>query len=143
MCGSIRTFSLIRYLHCRVSARSPPLLNSEVQQVLRERGAFNQDKFSRALPVEKQAAEYLSVVCHTGKNEDEVNVKCKAELEKFELTSAEVFQILNIKPRSVVEVYLIVEEMDTRFAEEADETAEKLVEIVNTHYPVQPSNGKS
>lgn len=114
-----------------------------MQQVLRERGAFNQDKFSRALPVEKHAAEYLSALCQTGKNEDEVNVLCKTELEKFELTSAEVFQILNIKPRSSVEMYLIVEEMDTRFGEEADDIADKLVALVNKHYPVHPSNGKS
>jgi hypothetical protein len=114
-----------------------------VQQVLRERGAFNQDKFSRALPVEKHAAEYLSVVCQTGKNDDDVNVRCKAALSKFALTSAETFQILNMKPRSVVEVYLIVEEMDTRYGEEADGTAEQLVEVVSKFYPEQQSNGKS
>lgn len=114
-----------------------------MQQVLRERGAFNQDKFSRALPVEKHAAEYLSSLCQTAKNEDDVNLKCKAALAKLALTSAESFQVLNIKPRSVVEVYLIVEEMDTRYGEEADETAEKLVEIVNQFYPEQPTNGKS
>jgi hypothetical protein len=43
----------------------------------------------------------------------------------------------------VVEVYLIVEEMDTRYGDEADETAEKLVEVVNKFYPEEPSNGKS
>jgi hypothetical protein len=128
---------------CRLDARSPPLLNSEVQQVLRERGAFNQDNFSRALPVEKHAAEYLSVLCKTGKNDDSVNLQCKLALTKFALTSAETFQILNMKPRNVVEVYLIVEEMDTRYGDEADETAEKLVEVVNKFYPEEPSNGKS
>lgn len=127
----------------RLQERSPPLLNSEVQQVLRDRGAFNQDKFSRALPVEKHAAEYLSTVCKTGKNVDEVNLKCKAALAKLALTSAEVFQVLNMQPRDAVEVYLIVEEMDLRYGEEADETAEKIVAIVNQYYSEQPTNGKT
>lgn len=74
---------------------------------------------------------------------DEVNLKCKASLTKFALTSAEIFQVLNMHPRDVVEVYLIVEDMDARYGEEADETAEKIVEIVNQYFPEQPTNGKS
>jgi DNA-directed RNA polymerase subunit F len=119
---------------CRLAAKGPPLLNSEVQEVLSERGAYGTDRFSRALPVEKHAAEYLTSVCKTVGKNDATILKCKAALAPFSLTSAEVFQILNLQPRTMVEVYLIVEELDSRYGDQADDTIEKILHVVQEHF---------
>lgn len=103
--------------------------------MLKDRGGCSTDRYSRALPVEKQAAEYLSTVLALSGNLDDANVKCKSELSVLQLGSAEVFQILNLRPRTMVEVYLIVEDLDNRLGEEADACAEKILAIIEAHYP--------
>lgn len=125
---------------CSLDSKSTVLLNTEVFEVLKERGGCSTDRYSRALPVEKQAAEYLSTVLALSRNVDEANVKCKAELSALQLGSAEVFQILNLRPRTMVEVYLIVEDLDNRLGDEADACAEKILDIVEAHYPEADDN---
>lgn len=105
-------------------------------EVLKDRGGLNKDRFSRALPVEKHAAEYINRACNVSGNDDRANVKCKASLSELPLGSAEVFQILNLRPRTLVEVYLIVEDLDERLGDGAESTIEKILSLVDTHYPL-------
>eukprot|EP00892_Ulva_mutabilis_P002203 jgi/Ulvmu1/11984/UM082_0063.1 len=120
--------------------KSTVLLNSEVYEVLKDRGGLNKDRFSRALPVEKHAAEYLNQVCSVFGHDDDANVGCKEALSKLPLGSSEVFQILNLRPRTVVEVFLIVEDLEERLGDDADSTVDKIVSLVQTHYPqTQPT----
>lgn len=104
-------------------------------EVLQDRGGFRKDRYSRALPVEKQAAQYLGDVLNTSRNLDDVNVRCKGALKELRLGSAEVFQILNLRPRSMVEMYLIIEDLDDRLGDEADAFVEQILAIVKEHYP--------
>lgn len=122
--------------YCSLDAKSTVLLNSEVYELLKDRGGLNKDRFSRALPVEKHAVEYISQMCSIAGNDDDANVRCKAELSKLQLGSAEVFQILNLRPRSVVEVYLIIEDLEDRLGDEAESTLDKILALIEKHYPL-------
>ena len=116
------------------------LLNSEVLAVLQERGAFNTDRFSSAHAVEKQAGEYLVATCGTQAHDKDKYAAAKAALAELQLPSAEVFQILNAKPRTPVEVFLVVDSLDDRYGEEADDFVEKVLALVEAHFPKAAGN---
>lgn len=117
------------------------LLNSEVLQVLRERGALATDPFATTAPVEKQAGEYLASVCGTGAHDSAAHAGLKRALGGLQLASAEVFQVLNAKPRSAVEVFLLVDGMEARFGAGADALAERVLALVREHFPEQAASG--
>ncbi|KAJ3415518.1 hypothetical protein HDV05_004720 [Chytridiales sp. JEL 0842] len=50
-------------------------------------------------------------------------------VEPFKLTKAETLMILNHRPKSLVELYLIIEEIDERFTEES---RDELLELIQT-----------
>jgi hypothetical protein len=118
------------------------MLNSEVMELLKEKGALSTDCFSTAATVEKQAAEYLSDVHCITKHDRTKSLALKAELEAKQLPSSEVFQIINLKPRSLVEVHLIIENMDERFGDSTDSLAEEILALVEYHFPKGKKNMK-
>lgn len=120
---------------CRLETRSPVMLNSEVMELLKEKGALGTDRFSTAATVEKQAAEYLLDLHCITKHDRARSLALKADLQAKQLPSSEVFQIINLKPRSLVEVHLIVENMDERFGEDTEKLAEEILALVACHFP--------
>ena len=56
-------------------------------------------------------------------------------LEPFKLTKAEKLQLLNLRPCSLVELQLIVEELDERLRTEED--IEKLLMVIKENLPVE------
>ena len=120
---------------CSLDKRSPVLLNSEVMDILVDRGALSTDRFSTAAPVEKQAAEYLAQMCNVTKHDRAKSLALRADLEALQLASSEVYQLLNLKPRTLVEVYLIVEDLDERHGDEAEALADKVLVLLEKHFP--------
>lgn len=118
------------------------LLNSEVVQLLQDRGAFNTDRFSAAAPIEKQAAEFLKSICGTAPHDSKQCQALRAKLNKYALASSEVFQLINLRPSTAVEVFLIVEDMEERFGDEAEQFADDIIVLISSHAPtadaVQP-----
>jgi hypothetical protein len=113
------------------------LLNSEVKQVLEDRGAFSTDRFSSATPIEKQAGEFLSSVCGTKPYARDKYVALKEALGKFGLASSEVFQLMNWKSRAPVEVFLMVDDMEERFGMEAETIADEILALIEAHFPAK------
>ena len=111
------------------------LLNSELLQVLRERGALATDHFSAAAPVEKQAGEYLGAAGAAPVHNREAYHGLQSALIDMQLASAEVFQIMNTKPRSAVEVFLIVDSLDDRFGDGADTFVGQVLALVSQYFP--------
>ena len=122
-------------LHCRLQTQSPVLLNSEVHAVLLSRSAFGSDRFSSAVPVEKQAGEYLAKTCGVAGHDHNACEQLKQALVPHGLASAEVFQLINTTPREAVEVYLVVDSLEERFGEKADETVENIIALVEVYFP--------
>ena len=59
-------------------------------------------------------------------------------LEPFKLTKAEKLQLLNLRPCSLVELQLIVEELDERLKTEED--IEHLLLVIKEKLPIEESN---
>ncbi|KAI9366355.1 RNA polymerase Rpb4-domain-containing protein [Pilaira anomala] len=79
--------------------------------------------------VQFELTEYLKgTPCSTQTPEQIANFL--QALSKYELTKAEKLQILNWRPRSTVEIYLIIEECEERFSEE--DLEEMLDSIIST-----------
>jgi len=51
-------------------------------------------------------------------------------LEPFQLTKTEKLQIINLRPTTMVEIYLVIEEFETRFPEKSDEIAAEIISLV-------------
>lgn len=109
------------------------LLNSEVMLLLQERGAASTDQFSRATNIEKATYEYLYKTCSTQEQGGEKVKSFHTAVDGFGLASAEVVQLINMRPTSAVDVHLIVESIETRYGEKTDEIVDELLEIVRQH----------
>ncbi|KAI8144739.1 RNA polymerase II [Fennellomyces sp. T-0311] len=75
--------------------------------------------------------EYLKATpCST---QDEAQVKAFVDaMRAYELTLAEKIQLLNLRPKSAVEIYLLIEECEERFSED------QLEELLQTTLSVLP-----
>jgi hypothetical protein len=114
------------------------LLDSEVLDVLEARGALRSDRFSVASTVEKQAAAYLAQGCDAARQPIEAYLAFKQAVSGLQLASAELHQLMNLKPRTAVVIHLIVESLEDRFDERADEVVAQIIAAVNQHFPAQP-----
>eukprot|EP00586_Coscinodiscus_wailesii_P012223 CAMPEP_0172503582 /NCGR_PEP_ID=MMETSP1066-20121228/170619_1 /TAXON_ID=671091 /ORGANISM="Coscinodiscus wailesii, Strain CCMP2513" /LENGTH=172 /DNA_ID=CAMNT_0013279383 /DNA_START=136 /DNA_END=654 /DNA_ORIENTATION=+ len=59
--------------------------------------------------------------------------------EKFELTDAEILQVLNLIPRELVEIHLIVEDLAGRLSEEGQE---ELLETIGRYLTIVDGEGE-
>ncbi|XP_031251837.1 DNA-directed RNA polymerase III subunit RPC9-like [Pistacia vera] len=113
------------------------LTNFEVLDFLRSRGA-SKDPTRVLVPVaqsEFKVYDYLveSGACNqTRESVNEFFEKCK----KFKLAKAEMLNIINIRPSSLVEIDSVIEQSDTRFDEEQ---LEELVDLAVTLLPPHPN----
>lgn len=79
--------------------------------------------------IQFELTEYLKETpCSTQTSEQLANFL--EFMSRYELTKAEKLQILNLRPRSTVEIYLIIEECEERFTEE--DLEEMLNNIITT-----------
>ncbi|KAJ8568495.1 hypothetical protein K7X08_028028 [Anisodus acutangulus] len=126
-----------------LEANAAALTNFEVLDFLRSRGA-GRDPTRVIVPVapsEFKVYEFLeqTAACNqTRQSIDEYLGKCKS----IKLAKAEILNIINIRPSSLVELYPIIEEYDNRFGEAA-ETMEDFVESVVQLLPPPPNQMES
>ncbi|KAK9820298.1 hypothetical protein WJX72_008713 [[Myrmecia] bisecta] len=85
------------------------LSNSEVLQLLAERGADKQGALSQALPSESRAYAYLVERSAGLLSREKLQAAVEA-LRGYNLTRAEILQLLNLKPTTAVEIHLVVED---------------------------------
>ncbi|GAA5794978.1 RNA polymerase Rpb4-domain-containing protein [Helicostylum pulchrum] len=79
--------------------------------------------------VQFELTEYLKETPCSTQTPEQVSDFLQA-LSKYDLTKAEKLQILNWRPKSTVEIYLIIEECEERFSEE--DLEEMLNSIITT-----------
>ncbi|KAJ2040149.1 hypothetical protein H4S04_004747 [Coemansia sp. S16] len=78
-----------------------------------------------------EALKYLnSTACATQSAEQILSLK--NGLAGYDLTKAEVLQIINLRPKKQVELYLIIEECEERFA---SEDVEDILRVVTSALP--------
>ncbi|CAN4115013.1 unnamed protein product [Withania somnifera] len=126
-----------------LEANAGGLTNFEVLDFLRSRGA-GRDPTRVIVPIapsEFKVYDYLEQTAagnQTRQVIDEFLGKCKS----IDLAKAEILNIINILPSSLVELYPIIEEYDTRFGEAA-ETMEEFVETMVQLLPPSPTQMQS
>ncbi|KAI8048560.1 RNA polymerase Rpb4-domain-containing protein [Syncephalis plumigaleata] len=134
-----------------VDARSALLSNYEVLSVLREQLATreednnnsnnkNNSKSKRkntkkvaenVKTIEFETLSYLNGSPSSTQTDTQV-VGLTTALSKWTLTKAEKLQIVNIRPRQIVEIHMLIEECDERF--DVD-TLEEMLALVRQHLP--------
>ncbi|XP_057958386.1 uncharacterized protein LOC131151154 [Malania oleifera] len=130
-------------LSFREKRNAGALTNFEVLDFLRSRGASKDPTrvIAPVAPSEFKVYDYLvqSVACNqTRECIDEFFQKCK----KYDLAKAEVINIVNLRPSSVVEIYVLIEELENRIGEEVDELVEMVAQVLPPH-PNQTKPGET
>ncbi|KAI6172425.1 DNA-directed RNA polymerase III subunit RPC9 [Aphelenchoides besseyi] len=110
------------------------LTNQEVLSILQEANKTSRPQ-SKSLQQHKtvlyEGIKYLNSTPAVNQTEPLVKSLLKA-LTKFHLTSAELLQIVNLKPKNLVDIEMIIEECDERYNEE--QTGEML-DLIKKHSP--------
>ncbi|OBZ84719.1 DNA-directed RNA polymerase III subunit RPC9 [Choanephora cucurbitarum] len=108
------------------SARAAHISNYEVLRLLEEsQEAQKQAQILNPLlqfpeqlrTVQFELNEYLKQTPVGTQSKEQLQNFLQA-ISKFELTKAERLQIINLRPKSTVEIYLVIEECEERFSEE-------------------------
>ncbi|KAI8871643.1 calcitonin gene-related peptide-receptor component protein [Ramicandelaber brevisporus] len=119
-----------------VEARSAMLSNYEVFKLLQDQEQYQIDQHNKSIATgdnstaaaaQTRYQESLLMVQFqilqqlrsepSSKQSDSCINECLERLKKYKLTKAEKLQIVNLRPASMVELHLIVEECEERFAE--------------------------
>ncbi|KVH95134.1 uncharacterized protein LOC112527879 [Cynara cardunculus var. scolymus] len=116
------------------------LTNFEVLDFLRSRGAAKDPTrvLAPLAPSEFKVYDFLeqSAACsQTRESIAEFVTKCKP----YKLTKSEIVSIVNVRPSSAVEIDPLIEDLDSRLGE----SAEELVELVLQVFPPPPDQSKS
>ncbi|KAL1543299.1 putative E3 ubiquitin-protein ligase RING1a [Salvia divinorum] len=110
------------------------LTNFELLDLLRSRGAGKDA--SRAIATVSQSEfkvfDYLegTVACNQTR---EIIDNFVAECQKFDLTKAEILNIVNIRPRNEPELFPLVEECEQRMEDKTEELVETITRILPPH----------
>ncbi|ORE04780.1 hypothetical protein BCV72DRAFT_231037 [Rhizopus microsporus var. microsporus] len=122
------------------NARSALITNYEVLRLLEENQQNQkllqaQDlsiEYSESLrTVQFELTEYLKQTPVGSQTPAQVTNFLEA-ISQFDLTRAEKLQILNLRPKSAVEIYLVIEECEERFSEE---DLENMINIIMQTLP--------
>ncbi|KAJ1761818.1 hypothetical protein LPJ77_002015 [Coemansia sp. RSA 2523] len=81
-----------------------------------------------------EALAYLEKTACTSQSGEQL-AQLKEQLLEYELTKGEILQILNLRPKSVVELHLLVEDCTERFL------VEEIEQLVSIILEVLPSDG--
>ncbi|KAI7906377.1 HRDC-like protein [Cokeromyces recurvatus] len=122
------------------SVRSALITNYEVLRLLEEcqEAQMRDQKLDPTIEypehlrtIQYELTEYLRQSPVNTQTPDQISNFLQA-LSKYDLTKAEKLQILNLRPKSTVEIYLIIEECEERFSEE---DLEDMINCVVTTLP--------
>ncbi|KAI6216317.1 hypothetical protein M3Y99_01826600 [Aphelenchoides fujianensis] len=119
------------------NARCTFLTNQEVLVLLKEANQAVRPK-NESLQQHKtvlyESIKYLEATPAAQQSEANVRALMK-EMQKFKMTPAELLQVVNLRPRNLVDIEMILEECDERYTEE--QTAEML-DLIKRHLPEAP-----
>ncbi|KAI9501264.1 RNA polymerase Rpb4-domain-containing protein [Coemansia spiralis] len=115
------------------------LTNYEVYKVLKEEDdrhkaikTTTKTKYPENVTTLKfEALQYLNGTACTTQSADQIAL-LKSQLLEYDLTKAEILQIINLRPKAPVELHLIIEECGERFA---IEDLEELLELILATLP--------
>ncbi|KAL5849849.1 hypothetical protein ACOSQ3_007906 [Xanthoceras sorbifolium] len=124
-----------------LEANAGVLTNFEVLNFLQSRGASKDPTrvFSKIAPSEFKVYDYLVENISHNQTREMVN-ECVEKLKKFKLAKAEVLNIINVIPSSLVGMDSIVEDSESRFG---DEQLEELVNLVTEVLPLPPKQAET
>ncbi|KAJ2847704.1 hypothetical protein IWW36_003717 [Coemansia brasiliensis] len=86
-----------------------------------------------------EATTYLKGMPCASQTPEQI-AKLKTELAAYELTTAEILQIINLRPKSLVELYVIVEEIGERYTEEEMGQLVAIIQEILVHNEPQESD---
>ncbi|KAL6047005.1 DNA-directed RNA polymerase III subunit RPC9 [Balamuthia mandrillaris] len=114
-----------------LDANAGLLSNFELLELLKENfTADQQRRRPRITPlIEAQVGGYLSSTACKDEKSEQV-AECVRRLSPFHLTKAEMLQVLNLSPKSEVEVHLIVEDCVDRLT---SEQVTELLDVVQSY----------
>ncbi|GLT61554.1 hypothetical protein SLA2020_342520 [Shorea laevis] len=121
------------------AANAGALTNFEVLDFLRSRGA-SKDPTRVIVPVapsEFKVYDYLVETAACNQTREHINEfleKCK----KYSLAKAEVLNIINLRPSSLVEIDPIIEQSEKRFEEQLEELVNLVAEVLPAAQQTQP-----
>lgn len=108
------------------------LSNSEVYQIL-ENEKLIEHRVSNVATVAYETIKHLEKTPCKHQNNDVIQGFLRA-LEPYDFTKAEKLQLLNLRPTSIVEIQLIIEELDERL--KTEEELQKLVDLIEEKLPL-------
>lgn len=117
-----------------VNESSKLLTNFEVHSFLNDLKANRKKNIKSLSTVTHTALKYIDTVTCAPQQTASQITKFKKAVEIYNLTKAEVLQLINLVPRSEVEVQVIIEECDERLSEHQ---VEQLLTILRVCFPVE------
>lgn len=120
-------------------ANAGALTNFEVLDFLRSRGASKDITrvIAPVAPSEYKVFDYLMETVACNQKRENIN-ELMEKLSKFKLAKAEVLNIINLRPSSLVEIDPMIEQSEKRFGEQLEEIVNVVAEVL----PAAPSQLK-
>jgi len=115
-----------------INENAATLSNSEVYHLL-EAEKLIEHKNVNTATIAYEAIKYLEKTPSRHQRNENIRNFMSA-LEPYDFTKAEKLQLLNLRPTSIVEIQLIIEELDERL--KTEEELNKLVEIIQEKLPL-------
>lgn len=111
----------------RLHGSEKVLLNSTVLQILEEKAAKKKPSCNEIF--ENKVRKYLATA--SGSPSKANLSKFESAVQKYKLSKAEVFQLINFRPKLPVELNLLIEQIEERLSEEEqDELLETVKKIL-------------
>ncbi|KAL1821062.1 hypothetical protein DCAR_0417442 [Daucus carota subsp. sativus] len=125
-----------------LKANAGALTNFEVLEFLRSRGAGKDATrvIAPVAPSEYKVFDYLEQSVARYQTKESIT-DFISRSEKFKLAKAEIINVINIRPSSVVELDSIVEDCDGRFGENIDELVDMVAEVFPLPNPIENNDG--
>lgn len=114
------------------------LSNSEVFQLL-EGEKLIEHKSTNVATIAYETIKHLEKTPCKHQSNETIQKFLRA-LKPYDFTKAEKLQLLNLRPTSIVEMQLIIEELDERL--KTEEELEKLIELIEENIPLPETEGE-
>ncbi|SAM07320.1 hypothetical protein [Absidia glauca] len=122
------------------NTRSALISNYEVFDLVNDRISYqkqiqqsqsNVDYPEHLRTIQFELVEYIKGTPTSTQSEDQVKAFLQ-QIDRYSLTLGEKVQVLNLRPKSAVEIYLLIEECEERFSEE---DLDNILSIISTTLP--------